>query len=91
MSGSEPGAPEREPPDLRLLPLVAGLWISQAAIVGSQPGSTVRWAVLGAAVLAVALGVGAALARRSRGRRTERMGRPGRPGRPARLRVRLAC
>ena len=88
MSGSEPGAPEREPPDLRLLPLVAGLWISQAAIVGSQPGTTPRWTVVGAAMVAVALGCGAALAREpgGRGRR-----RPGGPGGPARVRARLAA
>ena len=68
MSVSEPDPPEREPPDLRLLPLVAGLWISQAAMVGSQPGSTLRWAALGVALVVGALGTGAVLARGERTR-----------------------
>lgn len=73
MSGSDRGAaaPEprdakepREPPDLRLAPLVAGLWISQALIVGRQVRDPLVCAFAGAVLVAVSLVLAARKVRR---------------------------
>ncbi len=77
-------ATTREPHDLRLLPIVAGLWVAQALVLMAGPSAIVAALVLGVAVL-----LGAVVVLRVRGRRAS-AGRPaerpaGRSGLPALL------
>lgn len=66
MSGSDRSPADREPPDLRLLPAAAGLWLGVAAVLVVQPHHAARVAAVAAGALAAG-SAGVAVARR-RGR-----------------------
>lgn len=56
----------REPPDLRLLPFVAGVWTSEWAVMLGQPTAPIPWAVGGVVLVGAALVGGRLVAPRGR-------------------------
>lgn len=73
MSGSEPLAPSE--PDLRLLPVVAPLWLAQTVILLWRPSAPLPVAALGAIVALIALTLGAVAAARLRAPRVNPVSR----------------
>lgn len=63
----------REPADLRLLPIVAGVWAGELGVLQLQPARPGQWATGAGALLVVALGVAARSVRRPRARGSVRV------------------